>query len=281
MNKNFTKQERLNIVVDLYVNQQKSINEISKELKIGWDTVKRDLQKANIEIISKRNKIIPNTTVRKDLFEKIETEEDAYWLGFLYADGTVGNTRDEIKLELQEQDLECIENFHKYCENKNKIYHHVLNRNGKQYISNCSSFTNSNVKQNLIKLGCVPNKSLILTCPTEQQVPQNLIQHFARGYIDGDGHLAIDKRKGYIGCIEILGTKDFLLGLANRMNWNEITIDCPKNKQIYRLRVRGGREKVNYELDRLYENSFCFLRRKKEIYLNNKLGICNKQMNPT
>ena len=277
MNKNYTKQERLNLVVDMYVNQQKSISEISKELGIGWGTAKRDLQSANIEIISKRGRVIPNSTVRPNLFEKIETEEDAYWLGFLYADGTVGSTRNEIKFELQEQDLEAVENFHAYCGNKNKIFRHVLKRNGKEYISYGSSFTNSIVKQNLIALGCVPNKSLILTCPTEDQVPQPLIHHFARGYIDGDGCLAMDPNKTYVKCIEILGTEEFLTGLTARMGWDPVTLDRPKDKRICRLRIRGGQLKVYYELHRLYDNCSCYLRRKKERYT----GTLFQQVNPT
>jgi hypothetical protein len=41
--------------------------------------------------------------------------------------------------------------------------------------------------QDLIKLGCIPNKSMKLVFPTEQQVPKNLVRHFVRGYFDGDG----------------------------------------------------------------------------------------------
>ena len=279
MNKNYTKQERLNLVVDMYVNQQKSISEISRELGIGWNTAKRDLQSANIEIISKRGRVIPNSTVRPNLFEKIETEEDAYWLGFLYADGTVGSTRNEIKFELQERDLEAVENFHTYCGNKNKIFRHVLKRGEKEYISYGSSFTNSIVKQNLIALGCVPNKSLILTCPTEDQVPQHLIHHFARGYIDGDGCLAMDSNKTYVTCVEILGTREFLLGLSDRMEWSHTVLDNPKGGNIYRLRIRGGRQNVDYELTRMYGECSCYLRRKRERFLKGHLLF--QQVNPT
>jgi len=279
INKNFTKEERLKLVVDLYVNQHKSINEIRQELHIGWKTAKEDLLKAGVEIITKRNKIIPNSTVREGLFEKIETEEDAYWLGFMYADGTVGGTRNEIKFELQDRDRTSVEAFHKYCGNKNKIYHHVLKRNGKEYISNCSAFTNSIVKENLIKLGCSPNKSLILKCPTEEQVPQNLIHHFTRGYIDGDGSLNRNLKTNKISSIVILGTPDFLLGLAKRMEWNQYSIRQEKNKNVFDLIVQGGQKEVLKQLDRLYENCTCFLERKREIYLKFKevMGTQNNE----
>jgi len=61
----------------------------------------------------------------------------------------------------------------------------------------------------LIKLGCVPKKSLILTFPTEEQVPQEFIYDFIRGYIDGDGYIQYDYIKHRYRII-IAGTKAFL-----------------------------------------------------------------------
>lgn len=38
-------------------------------------------------------------------FKKIDTEEKAYWLGFLYADGCVGSKEAKIELGLAEKDF--------------------------------------------------------------------------------------------------------------------------------------------------------------------------------
>ena len=46
-----------------------------------------------------------------NIFEKIDTEEKAYWLGFLYADGYVDPERGEIILGLAEKDKEHINKF--------------------------------------------------------------------------------------------------------------------------------------------------------------------------
>ena len=42
-------------------------------------------------------------------FENIDTEEKAYWLGFLYADGCV--TPNTVRVELQASDKKHIEKF--------------------------------------------------------------------------------------------------------------------------------------------------------------------------
>ena len=54
-------------------------------------------------------------------FETIDTEEKAYWLGFLYADGSVSSNEDKIELGLAEQDMHHIEKFRDFIGINNKI----------------------------------------------------------------------------------------------------------------------------------------------------------------
>ena len=64
------------------------------------------------------NQFNPSST-RQDCFNKIETEKQAYWLGFLYADGCVSyqNWNNQIELSLQERDLHHLEKFRSFIEN--------------------------------------------------------------------------------------------------------------------------------------------------------------------
>ena len=142
---------------------------------IDWSTVKRDLVSRNVEIQKTRNQYKSSNGISNMLFKEINDNDSAYWLGFLYADGSIRKDRNEITLDLQEQDRKTIEDFHSYCGNKNLIREHNINRNGKNYKSYVSGFSNAIVKKNLINLGCVPKKSLTLTFPNEQQVPQEYI----------------------------------------------------------------------------------------------------------
>ena len=135
------------------------------------------------------------------IFETIDTEEKAYWLGFLYADGSVSSKEHKIELGLAEQDLKQIEKFRDFIGIMNKISYRSTTKSYRY------SFRSESCKEDLIKQGCVPKKSLILNFPTENQVPKNLIRHFIRGYFDGDGWFTNTDSCFQIG---IIGTEDFI-----------------------------------------------------------------------
>ena len=266
------REERRDKVVKLYTRENKSINQIANELKVDWSTVKRDLVSRNIEIQTTRNQYNSSNGIDNNLFKKIDSADSAYWLGFLYADGSIRKDRNEIALDLQEQDKKAVEDFHYYCNNKNSIRTHNIIRNGNTYVSFVSGFSNAQVKENLINLGCFPKKSLILTFPTEQQVPQEFIYDFIRGYIDGDGYIQYDQIKHRYRII-ILGTKEFLQGLIQRLGLFEYySISQDKNSNIYTLTI-SKKENVFSLLVKLYENSKFHLQRKFEIYEKAKMGV--------
>lgn len=55
------------------------------------------------------------------IFDKIDTEEKAYWLGFLYADWSVGSKEDKIELSLAACDYNHIQKFKDFIGLDNKI----------------------------------------------------------------------------------------------------------------------------------------------------------------
>ena len=93
------KKEERNIykqkAIDLYTNKQLSMNKIAQQLGISDSTVKKFLTEENIEIRKKR----VSYDVKENLFNTIKTEEDAYWLGLLYADGNVSSKGYGIELD--------------------------------------------------------------------------------------------------------------------------------------------------------------------------------------
>ena len=93
-------------------------------------------------------------------FKTIDTEEKAYWLGFLYADGSVGSNDDRIELGLAERDLHHIEKFRDFIGINNKISYREKTK------SYGYAFKSQNCKQDLNNKGGVARKSLIIIYPT-------------------------------------------------------------------------------------------------------------------
>ena len=122
-------------------------------------------------------------------------------------------------LSLCRKDKEHIQKFLNSLQATYVISDYTVNCHGKQYESSKVTITNKQIVLDLISLGCVPNKSLILQFPTENQVPTNLIRHFIRGYFDGDGCIHIDVSKKNAS-FSILGTKDFLTKLKKHLMEN-------------------------------------------------------------
>ena len=84
----------------------KSINFIAKEIGISWDTVKRFLLKEEVSLNKNLNQFQKEQDL-SSLFEKVDNYKTAYWLGFLYADGSIrSGTRNEISLDLKEIPIE-------------------------------------------------------------------------------------------------------------------------------------------------------------------------------
>lgn len=251
--------------------QGKSINAISKEIGVSWNTVKTLLINENISLNKNVNQFQKEQNLDL-LFEQIDNSDSAYWLGFLYADGSIrSGSRNEISLDLKEEDLEIIKAFHSFCGNKNRIREHIIRRDGKEFKSYVSSFSNKKVKENLMKLGCTPQKSLTLVFPTQEQVPQVFLYDFMRGYFDGDGYCRYDMEQHKYDIV-ILGTEQFLIGAAVRLNLLDIAKIQSTRTKVFSLTLYG-KERVYDFLKNLYDNNKIALQRKKQVFLQAQSGL--------
>ena len=94
------KDERNQKIVEEYINTPNHLKNLSKlGEKFGIKTVRtvsNILKAANIEIYNTSH----HTTVNENVFDVIDTEEKAYWLGFMYADGCIYSKEYRIELSL-------------------------------------------------------------------------------------------------------------------------------------------------------------------------------------
>lgn len=201
-------------------------------------------------------------------FDVIDTEEKAYWLGFLYADGCIIETRYAVVLKLAKKDYNHIVKFKEFLEDKrtgNHIHQRKISpfNNGKEY-EECSYIVyNKYFMNSLIKLGCTPRKTLTLEFPDENIfTKKDLVYDFIRGYVDGDGSISHNKNRLYLS---ILGTENFLKGIQKYFPQfpTIYKFNTRDNKALYMNISADNADQVAY---RLYENATIYLDRKRDNY---------------
>lgn len=120
-------------------------------------------------------------SINHSYFSCIDTEEKAYILGLLYADGCVCSTNNCISIVFQTKDRDLLDIIKTALTSTHPIKHFST--------YSLFNFTSKQLKQDLITLGCVPKKSKILQFP-EFLILSPLLKHFLRGYFDGDGSIS-------------------------------------------------------------------------------------------
>lgn len=235
---------------------EKGLNtkQIAKELNIFRKTVGTWLRKAGYEY-SKCNK----ASINSDIFNKINNEDKAYWLGFFYADGYVSKTSN-FELSLGLKDLSHLNKCKKFLDFKGNIY--IDNKVGRCRLQ----FQDSKIVKNLKLLGCINNKSLILKFPTEEQVPKEFLHHFIRGYFDGDGCIN-DPSKNSIS-ITIIGTFNFIKEIHAILDISIRTIkhrDHKHSKEVF-TNLLTGQIARNF-CDYIYKDATIYLTRKRNRYV--------------
>lgn len=122
------------------------------------------------------------TTINEKYFESIDSDEKAYFIGLLYADGNLYEKRKRILLNLQERDGYLVEKFRTCIEYSGLLQ--TLIKPGNRQNQNCVSFYNEKIYSDLEKIGMGPNKSVTCDIPI---IPDKYFPGFIRGFFDGDG----------------------------------------------------------------------------------------------
>ncbi len=262
----------------MYCNDKIGSTTIAKKLNLSVGTVTYFLNKT-VGLRSSKD-AARKYTCNNDFFEKINTEEKAYWLGFIYADGYVMRSKHDqkiVSISLSSRDINHIEKF-KECISATYPIHtyKASNSYSKNTMYSRISITSDKMFDDLNTHGVVENKTLILKAP---DIPDNLIKDFIRGYIDGDGCITTHKPgKGRMVlqyAVKIVGTKNVLEFIKNFIENNHCATirkfyKRHKNDNVYNIDF-GGNKQVKKFLDIIYNGAHIFLNRKYEKYID----LCN------
>lgn len=256
-------------VIEL-ISKNYSVSEISKILNRSQSSISSIIKRFNIVDYKKLNVNTCNNTY----FDKIDNEFKAYYLGFFIADGYLHTKSNRFGVSIQEQDNIILEYMKKdICPDsiittKNRTTEAITRKN--QSTLRWSSEHMKNIFQNVYNIN--PNKTydFDFEFPFEK-IPENLIRHFIRGFIDGDGCFAKIK---YSISITLIGTSNtFLKQIAKYITGitdgvNEIIREINgKTINYYTLNFNFERtnkpDKILKIYNYLYNDSELFLIRKR------------------
>lgn len=212
-------------------------------------------------------------------FDTIDTEEKAYWLGFLTADGWISKSTKTgagvVGIELQYNDIEHLRKFNKSISGNYQITDRwrpcliSTKDKNKQNHSCVIRVFSLKMYESLEKNGFTNNKSYDFSMP---KIQNDLIRHYIRGYFDGDGTLCFTNQSFHVGfttgskklndsIADILKFENFHISESNYIN------SC--DTMMYKIEINRVHDKINF-LDWIYEDCNIYLDRKYKKYLKIK-----------
>ena len=206
--------------------------------------------------------------VDESFFDKIDTEEKAYVLGFLTADGCISlsGRANRIIWKINKKDIDVLKKIKTCMKSEHKIYYRrtetsemcILEINSKRIISS------------LKKLGITKKKTFTVKPCTK--IKYNLLKHYYRGLIDGDGCLSkcnYHKNRNIYSewQIGLTGNKYIISGFKgfvyrNLKIGNKINIYSDRNSYGIKYSAKSDTRKI---ANLLYKNTSIYLNRKKKL----------------
>lgn len=267
LNENKINRENLQQSRDLeiinYYQTTRDRQKTAKHFNLSPTTISKILKENNIQTRNVKH------VFNKKAFENITTEQQAYWLGFIYADGCLMKKDNayvlEISLSIVDQGhLIKFNNFMQGNPEMVKIITKHDKRTDKTYQQVRWSTQNKEFGESLLKCGIYPRKTYDLNFP--HWLDSHLIPHFIRGFFDGDGSISTKETSKSFLNIQLVGTKEMLESCQKYSNLfkNLIKIKSQTDDNLYHFQFKVG-QSLKF-LQYIYENATIYLDRKYNLW---------------
>ena len=194
-------------------------------------------------------------TLNDKFFDRVDSENKAYILGFLYADGFVSKTTTCLSVTIQARDISVLEHINKSLASDRPI---ATKGNYRSF-----SIVNKQLHKSLVLLGCVPQKTFDIRLP---KISDGLMLHFLRGYFDGDGYLNIRKKRKASGicafCSNYKFCEDVRSFLSNHGISSRVYRRNTRNPLCAEVRV-GRFTDIEHLYHLMYDDASFFMERKE------------------
>ena len=210
----------LEICKKLYIEYKLPIYKIAMLYGVSDVTIRNYFIKYNL-VELKGHRIGKNSF--NNYFETIDSNDKAYFLGLIIADGCLGNSstktniRKFFSIELTEEDKYILEIFNQMANfNEKLIISHKKDLKPRYKLS----ISSSKIYDDLYALGVRERKSKVGT--SIPNLKEKFIPHFIRGVFDGDGIAFSSGYIGFCGDYNLLNQiKEYLVnkGMKNAKIW--------------------------------------------------------------
>lgn len=209
--------------------------------------------------------------IDETIFSKINSEEKAYWLGFIFGDGSIDIKRNTLTIKLNIKDKNHLEKFRLFAKTNKPI--------SKEDKTHCVSLTlvSKLLIKDLLKYNVVPNKThKDISAPN---IHQNLLIHFYRGLLDSDGSIYFTKSTknnlrvafSFSGSIE---NYNFLFEFKKWINL-QINKDC--GYLCVKKFINKTTNKLNQGCDLSFEGKYSFISLYELFYTNSSIYLDRKK----
>lgn len=258
----------------MYATGDYTMKEVASSFPVSYVAINNLLKRHGFKAKS-QSALQRKYPLQESFFDSIDTQEKAYFLGILYADGYNNRERNSVTLSLKESDKNILVRLNDLIQpNKPLQFVDVSNTTKTPGYENTTNqyrlvIASKHISQQLAKLGCGAKKTFNLIFPNENILPFHLQSHFVRGYFDGDGCIGFRNKRGYFSMV---GTLDFLSGIERffaRVGINVYWRNDEKYSKIKCLEV-SGRQQILKCCEVIYQDSSLHLKRKFDVYHNLK-----------
>lgn len=243
---------------------ERSLTKIGRKWGVKRQTISKYLKDRGYEVINYQNRC----RIDENVFDTIDTEEKAYWLGFIWADGNISSEGHRFEINLSIKDIDHMKKLKDFLKLESDI--RIDTSRGEGFYICRMSVRNKNLWEQLNNKGCTPCKSLTVKFPNKSIFSnEKLIRDFIRGYCDGDGSLSLCTNRGKLKTtVNFVGTEATLIGIRNYFGiYGNIRNKSTKNynNQAYSLNYTDLKARQVARI--MYENSTIYLERKYNKFL--------------
>lgn len=194
----------------------------------------------------------------RHIFDQIDTEEKAYWLGFILADGYLNTNKHMLRIKIGDKDKNHLEKFIKFLNGSKdmlKSEKHNITGNIQWYVSTYSQ----EIYNALSKLKVEQAKSGHEKIPPINQI---YYRSFIRGLWDGDGFIRENlKGIGLVGSYECMNfvQQHFKKTLSIQ------PLKIYEHYNTYKIEYRSTKKAIPIIISYLYKDNDIALDRKMEL----------------